>query len=170
MGHPGRFPDVLIRRYGQSPGMVIIEVDRYFDRFDSLLGNHPWASFLKYPTEEEQDKASKIFWCHYNSGRQVQKNGEPFRLKLASAVVLIWELIDRVEARRRRGTLVPGLESPQRVSGNTVSYPQSSRASHLQYNKASIPENQLLRCTRRGTNGRAIVPPSPKKHVHAPSP
>jgi hypothetical protein len=63
--------------------MVIIEVDRYFERFDSLLGMHTWKSFLKYPTEEDRDKASKIFWCQYNSGRLVQKNGEPFRLKLA---------------------------------------------------------------------------------------
>lgn len=60
--------------------MVIIEVDRYFERFDSLLGMHQWSSFLKNPTEEEKDKASKVFWCHYNTGRLVQKNGEPFPL------------------------------------------------------------------------------------------
>lgn len=93
--------------------MVIIEVDRYFERFDSLLGKHLWSSFLKYPTEEDMDKASKVFWCHYNTGRLVQKNGESFHLKLTPVVVLIWDIIDRVEARRRRGTLVPGLESQQ---------------------------------------------------------
>jgi hypothetical protein len=70
---------LLIRRYCQSPGMVIIEVDRYFDRFDALLGKHLWSSFLKYPREEDKDKASKVFWCHYSSGRMVQKNGEPSR-------------------------------------------------------------------------------------------
>ncbi len=61
--------------------MVIIEVDRYFDRFDSLLGKHLWTSFLKHPTEEDKDMASKVFWCHYNTGRLVQKNGEPFPSK-----------------------------------------------------------------------------------------
>jgi hypothetical protein len=72
--------------------MVIIEVDRYFDRFDGLLGKHLWSSFLKHPKEEDKDKASKVFWCLYNSGRMVQKNGGPFRLKLAPVIVLIWKL------------------------------------------------------------------------------
>jgi hypothetical protein len=66
--------------------MVIIEVDRYFDRFDSLLGRHDWSSFLKHPTDEDQGKSSKVFWCHYNDGRKVQKNGEPFHFKLAPVV------------------------------------------------------------------------------------
>jgi len=91
----GRFPDLkdADTRYRQSPGMVIIEVDRFFERFDSLLGMHRWSSFLKNPTEEEKDKASKIFWCHYNSGRMVQKHGEPFRFqsKLAPVIMVIWE-------------------------------------------------------------------------------
>ncbi|KAF8484034.1 hypothetical protein DFH94DRAFT_626299 [Russula ochroleuca] len=59
----------------QSPGMVIVEVDRYFEPFDSLLGMHSWSQFLKRPTEEDMDKSSKVFWCVYNSGRLVQKNG-----------------------------------------------------------------------------------------------
>lgn len=67
------------KRIYQSPGMIIIEVDRDFDRFDSLLGLHDWESFLKQPTEEDKGKASKIFWCLYNTGRLVQKNGESFR-------------------------------------------------------------------------------------------
>jgi hypothetical protein len=71
--------------------MVIIEVDRYFERFDSLLGKHDWSSFLKHPTAEDQDKASKIFWCHYNSGRLVQKNGERSPFAGATVVVLIRE-------------------------------------------------------------------------------
>jgi hypothetical protein len=68
--------DAMIR---QSPGMVIVEVDRYFEPFDSLLGMHSWSQFLKRPTEEDMDKSSKVFWCVYNSGRLVQKNGGPFR-------------------------------------------------------------------------------------------
>ncbi len=57
--------------------MVIIEVDRYFDRFDSLLGMHAWSSFLKNPTEEDMDKVSKVFYCHFNTSRLVQKQGKP---------------------------------------------------------------------------------------------
>ena len=71
--------------------MVIIEADRYFDRFDALLGKHLWSSFLKHPKEEDRDKASKVFYCLYNTGRMVQKNGESSRLKLVPIVVLIWE-------------------------------------------------------------------------------
>jgi len=55
--------------------MVIIEVDRDFDQFDMLLGKHEWSEFLLRPSGEEADKASKVFWCHYNSGRLVQKHG-----------------------------------------------------------------------------------------------
>lgn len=55
--------------------MVIIEVDRDFDQFEMLLGKHDWSKFLSRPTGEETDKASKVFWCHYNSGRLVQKHG-----------------------------------------------------------------------------------------------
>lgn len=65
--------DMKIR---QSPGMVIIEVNRYFDRFDLVLGMHDWPSFLKHATEEDKGKASKVFWCLYDNARQVQKNGE----------------------------------------------------------------------------------------------
>ena len=72
--------------------MVIIEVDRGFERFDTLLGKHTWTSFLKYPTAEDEDKASKVFWCFYNTGRLVQKNGEVLpSTNLAHVVVLIWE-------------------------------------------------------------------------------
>jgi hypothetical protein len=63
----------------QSPGMIIIEVDRYFERFDSLLGMHSWAKFLKRPMPEDMDKASKIFYCRHNSGRLVQREGGSFR-------------------------------------------------------------------------------------------
>ncbi|KAI0301739.1 hypothetical protein B0F90DRAFT_1628322 [Multifurca ochricompacta] len=55
--------------------MVIIEVDRDFDRFDDLLGMHSWSKFLLRPTEEELDKSSKVFYCAYNSGRLVEKSG-----------------------------------------------------------------------------------------------
>lgn len=74
--NPPSRADTVIR---QSPGMVIVEIDRYFDRFESVLGMHSWSQFLKRPTDEEMDKSSKVFWCVYNSGRLVQKNGGSFR-------------------------------------------------------------------------------------------
>src|SRR6267142_358754 len=59
----------------QARGTVIIEVERDFDQFETLLGSHSWSKFLLRPSGEEQDKESKVFWCHYNSGRLVQKHG-----------------------------------------------------------------------------------------------
>ncbi|KAH9959053.1 hypothetical protein BC827DRAFT_1135249 [Russula dissimulans] len=73
--------DVLLSMFHKpsSPGMVIIEVSRDFDgRFDLLLGTHEWSALLKRPTKEEEDKASKVFYCRYNTGRMVEKLGESF--------------------------------------------------------------------------------------------
>ena len=56
--------------------MIILEIDREFDRFSDLLGLHPWSSFLRNPTDEEKTKVSKIFWCTFNNGRDVQKLGK----------------------------------------------------------------------------------------------
>ncbi|KAI9445620.1 hypothetical protein BJY52DRAFT_1315936 [Lactarius psammicola] len=69
--------DVLLAMFHKpaSPGMVVIEVDRYFDRFDDLLGLHTWSEFLLQPKKEQKDKSSKVFYCHYNTGRLVEKNG-----------------------------------------------------------------------------------------------
>jgi len=55
--------------------MVIIEVKRDFDGFDRLLGEHKWNEFLKNPSPEEFEKKTRVYYCVYNSGRQVQKNG-----------------------------------------------------------------------------------------------
>ncbi|KAF8262689.1 hypothetical protein EI94DRAFT_1601239 [Lactarius quietus] len=56
--------------------MVIIEVLRDFDdNFDKLLGLHTWSECLLQPTEEQMDKSSKVFYCTYNTGRLVEKNG-----------------------------------------------------------------------------------------------
>ncbi|KAH9174358.1 hypothetical protein EDB89DRAFT_1848967 [Lactarius sanguifluus] len=69
--------DVLLAMFHKpaSPGMVVIEVDREFDRFDELLGLHAWSGFLLKPSEEQMDKSSKVFYCTYNTGRLVEKNG-----------------------------------------------------------------------------------------------
>jgi hypothetical protein len=55
--------------------MVVIEVDRDFDSFDRLLGLHTWSKFLQKPSAEQADKVSKVFYCTYNTGRQVEKSG-----------------------------------------------------------------------------------------------
>jgi hypothetical protein len=55
--------------------MVIIEIKRDFDDFNRLLGEHRWNEFLKNPSAEERDKVTRVYYCVYNSGRQVQKNG-----------------------------------------------------------------------------------------------
>ncbi|KAH9018784.1 hypothetical protein EDB83DRAFT_173208 [Lactarius deliciosus] len=69
--------DVLLAMFHKpaSPGMVVIEVDRDFDRFDDLLGLHDWSGFLLKPSEEQKDKSSKVFYCTYNTGRLVEKSG-----------------------------------------------------------------------------------------------
>ncbi|TFY82930.1 hypothetical protein EWM64_g1083 [Hericium alpestre] len=55
--------------------MVILEVDRYFDGYDRLLGAHKWSEFLQSPSDEEKDQVTKIFYCTHDTGRKVQKNG-----------------------------------------------------------------------------------------------
>lgn len=69
--------DVLLAMFHKpaSPGMVVVEVDRDFDRFNELLGSHAWSGFLLRPTKEQIDKFSKVFYCTYNTGRLVEKNG-----------------------------------------------------------------------------------------------
>jgi hypothetical protein len=73
--------------------MVIIEIDRLeFSRtldiettdvcrtctsedWRRLLGGHRWKEFLVSPSPDEEDRVSKIFYCQYTTGRQVQKTG-----------------------------------------------------------------------------------------------
>lgn len=55
--------------------MVIIEVDREFDRFDNLLGMHSWSEFLLAPTEEEAGNSSKVFYCTYHNANAVRGAG-----------------------------------------------------------------------------------------------
>jgi len=67
--------------------MVIVEIKRDFDGFDRLLGEHKWSEFLSNPSAEEAEKVTRIYYCIYNSGRQVQKNG------VYTCHVMITELI-----------------------------------------------------------------------------
>ena len=55
--------------------MVVIEVDREFERIDALLGMHSWSEFLLAPTKEEAGKSSKVFYCTYNNGKAVKNAG-----------------------------------------------------------------------------------------------
>jgi hypothetical protein len=60
----------------KSASMVIIEIARDFDGFERLLGEHRWSELLVNPNEEEKHRVSKIYYCTYSSGREVQKNGK----------------------------------------------------------------------------------------------
>jgi hypothetical protein len=55
--------------------MVIIELDREFNRLDVLLGMHSWSEFLLAPTNEEVGKSSKVFFCTYNDAKAVKDAG-----------------------------------------------------------------------------------------------
>lgn len=70
-------PDVLRAMFHKpkAAGMVIIEVDREFERFDALLGMHSWSEFLLEPTEEEAGNSSKVFYCTYHSAEAVRGAG-----------------------------------------------------------------------------------------------
>ncbi|KAH9935126.1 uncharacterized protein BXZ73DRAFT_76835 [Epithele typhae] len=59
-----------------SPGAVILEVDKGLgtDGFNKLLGAHKWGEFLNNPGDQA-GLESKIFYCTYSSGREVQKHG-----------------------------------------------------------------------------------------------
>ncbi|KAH7920600.1 hypothetical protein BV22DRAFT_1020909 [Leucogyrophana mollusca] len=56
--------------------MVIIEVKRDYPHFDRLLGEHRWSEFLRNPSDELKNQATRVYYCTYSTGRIVQKNGE----------------------------------------------------------------------------------------------
>ncbi|KAI0090886.1 hypothetical protein BDY19DRAFT_938117 [Irpex rosettiformis] len=58
-----------------SPNMVIIEVQREFGDWNSLLGEHRWSEVFKKCAPADKDRVSQIFWCEFNTGRRVQKYG-----------------------------------------------------------------------------------------------
>ncbi|KAH9980715.1 hypothetical protein BJV74DRAFT_779079 [Russula compacta] len=55
--------------------MVIVEVDREFEKWDALLGLHSWSEFLLAPTTEEAGKSSKVFFCTYSTGKALGDAG-----------------------------------------------------------------------------------------------
>ncbi|TFK50886.1 hypothetical protein OE88DRAFT_191365 [Heliocybe sulcata] len=58
-----------------SQSIVIIEVKRGFTNDRALLGAHRWQEFLRTSQADEKDRASMIYYCSYNTGRHVQKDG-----------------------------------------------------------------------------------------------
>ncbi|KAH8110567.1 hypothetical protein DFH11DRAFT_1690809 [Phellopilus nigrolimitatus] len=60
-----------------APNMVIVEVEKSCpkDKINALLGLHKWSEFLRNPEPDQYDKESRVYYCRYKSGRQVQKNG-----------------------------------------------------------------------------------------------
>lgn len=80
--------------------MVIIEVDREFERFDALLGMHSWSEFLLAPTEEETGNSSKVFYCTYHNAEAVRDAGEwVVVLVLLIPFIASSSVIDRMESR-----------------------------------------------------------------------
>ena len=67
--------DELRRLLSQAARMVVIEVDREFERLETLLGMHSWSEFLLAPTEEEAGKSSTVFFCTYNSAKALRDAG-----------------------------------------------------------------------------------------------
>jgi hypothetical protein len=70
--------------------MIIVEVDREFERFDAVLGKHSWSDFLLTPTEEEADKSSEVFFCTYHTnGEVVNGGGSLFILELKIPLIVV---------------------------------------------------------------------------------
>jgi hypothetical protein len=55
--------------------MVIVEIDKDYQNFKGVLGEHRWVEFLKEPTPEFDERKTQVFYCLYNSDRQAQKDG-----------------------------------------------------------------------------------------------
>ena len=65
----------LIGRYYKSAGMIIVEVDREVTRIEDVLGMHSWSEFLLAPAAEEAGKSSEVFFCTYNTNKDVKNGG-----------------------------------------------------------------------------------------------
>jgi hypothetical protein len=74
--------------------MIIIVVDREFERFDALLGMHSWSEFLLEPTEEEAGNSSKVFYCTYHSAEVIRGAGA-WVVVLMDVVLLIHSSLRR---------------------------------------------------------------------------
>lgn len=91
--------------------MIIVEIDRDFERFQAVLGRHSWSEFLLAPTEEEAGRTSEVFFCTLNTNEAVRNGGRLLRLALMAEILLIIIVDDRLELRKHRGALVSRLAS-----------------------------------------------------------
>jgi hypothetical protein len=76
-------------------GLVILEIERKFDGFERLLGEHRWSEFLLAPSAEEKDRVSQVFYCLHKSGREVQKDGWK-RINVEEAWFKDWSPINQL--------------------------------------------------------------------------
>ncbi|KAL5512578.1 hypothetical protein ACEPAG_3231 [Sanghuangporus baumii] len=58
-----------------APNMVIIEVMKDCPRLNALLGVHKWREFLRRPNPDQAKMESRIYYCRFSTGREVQKHG-----------------------------------------------------------------------------------------------
>ena len=96
----------------KSTEMVVIEVDREFDRFHELLGLHVWSEFLMEPNKEQMDESSTVLYSTFNTSRLVNSG--------TSCIALLWfvtHVSRRLEASKHRGTLVSRMDPQRFVSG-----------------------------------------------------
>ena len=59
-----------------AENQIIIEVKKTCRDLHKLLGAHDWAKFLKNPTENDQKTVSKVFFCRFKSGAEVEGAGK----------------------------------------------------------------------------------------------
>lgn len=98
--------------------MAIVEIDRTYNHFDRLLGEHRWSEFIKDPNDEERNRVSQVFYCFHNSYREVQKDG---KCKIASRSHhgnIDKSVSYRLEENKRRKRVVQGVESLRMVNSN----------------------------------------------------
>ena len=146
----------------------MIEVDRDFDRFDGLLGLHTWSKFLSMPSEEEKDKSSKIFYCTYYTGRQVEKSGpSAYRSTLLPLLTF-----GRLEAREHRGTLVQRVDRQQCVSGAYMSciHSHDYLQSHISIIRHPYPKTSYCDVPSEAKTGAPMCRPLPQRTFPVPPP
>jgi hypothetical protein len=68
--------------------MILLEINRAFENWDRLLGEHRWKEFLRKPTDEEEPRVSRIYYSRFKSGREAQKEGKCVEILLCSATFL----------------------------------------------------------------------------------
>ncbi|EIW86766.1 hypothetical protein CONPUDRAFT_38529, partial [Coniophora puteana RWD-64-598 SS2] len=55
--------------------VVVIEVKRDYPHLDHILGEHRWSEFLINPPADVKNDVSRVYYCTYHSGRELQKHG-----------------------------------------------------------------------------------------------